>query len=224
MRRVIGLALGAGLSLSGSAMAQTPAPTPAPTAAPAAAPAPAPAAAPAAPAAAPATTGTVPRVVGGVGPFWDGIRKGDAAYAARDFEGSIAAYREAIEKEAKNPMGHYRLGEAQIAKGDLGEAEQSWQTGLRFAGRDERMRSKLLFRLADLRERQKNYDEADGRWKEYGQHAQSQPEGKGFAGTATERQKRIAEWKQIMADSALVKERIEKRVKEADESMRKSSK
>jgi tetratricopeptide (TPR) repeat protein len=207
------------LTWSGAVFGQAPAaPAPAPAAPPAAAP---PAAAPAAKApSAPANTGMKdPR-----GPFWDALNRGDAAYTARDFEGAIKAYREAIEKEAQNPLGHYRLGEAQLAKGDMNEAEQSWQAGLRFAGKDEKLRAKLLFVLADLRERQKNYDEATSRWKEYEKHAKSQPTVKAFPATATERQKRITVWKQISTDSAAVKERIEKRLKETEESMRKSSK
>jgi tetratricopeptide (TPR) repeat protein len=158
------------------------------------------------------------------GPFGDALSKGDAAYIARDFDGAIKAYREALAKESQNALGHYRLGEAQLAKGDMNEAEQSWQSGLRFVGKDEKLRAKLLFVLADLRERQKNYDEATARWKEYEKHAQSQPTAKAFPATATERQKRIADWKQISTDSAAVKERIEKRLKETEESMRKSSK
>jgi tetratricopeptide (TPR) repeat protein len=199
---------------SGAALGQAPAdPAQAPAAPPAAAPA---AKAPAAPA--------NPVRKGPRSPFWDALNKGDAAYIARDFDGAIKAYREAIEKESQNALGHYRLGEAQLAKGDMNEAEQSWQSGLRFVGKDEKLRAKLLFVLADLRERQKNYDEATSRWKEYEKHAQSQPTAKAFPATATERQKRITDWKQISTDSAAVKERIEKRLKETEESMRKSSK
>jgi tetratricopeptide (TPR) repeat protein len=154
----------------------------------------------------------------GTGPFWEAIMKGDSAYAARDFEGAIKAYREAIEKDAKNAMGHYRLGSAQFSKGDYNEAEQTWQAGLRFVGNDDKLRSKLLFVLAALRERERKLDESAARWKEYGLHAQSKPEAKAFPATATERQKRIAEWKQIEADSKAVRERIEKRLKETEES------
>ena len=143
---------------------------------------------------------------------------------ARDFEGAIKEYRGAIEKEPNNPMGHYRLGAAQLAKGDLAEAELSWQGGIRFAGKDPKIRAKLLFVLADLRERQRNQDEAIARWKEYAQHVQSQPEARGFPATAVEREKRNVEWKQLSADSLAVKDRIEKRLKETEESMRKSSK
>jgi tetratricopeptide (TPR) repeat protein len=205
------------LAWAGAAFGQAPAapadPTPAPT--------PAPAATPAATAPSPPAS---PMKKDPRGPFWDALNKGDAAYIARDFDAAIKAYREAIEKESQNALGHYRLGEAQLAKGDMNEAELSWQSGLRFAGKDEKLRAKLLFVLADLHERQKNYDEATARWKEYEKHAQSQPSVRTFPATAVERQKRITAWKQISTDSAAVKERIEKRLKETEESMRKSSK
>jgi tetratricopeptide (TPR) repeat protein len=217
------------IAWSGVAFAQAPtAPAPAAPAAGAAAPAPAGGTgAPAAPAATPASTtpgAPAKKAFLGTGPFWDAVSKGDASYIARDFEAAIKAYREALEKEPNNAMGHYRLGETMLAKGDFNEAEQSWQTGLRFCGKDEKLRAKLLFVLADLRERQRNWDEADVRWKQYAQHVQTVPEAKGYPATAVERQKRIAEWKQINADSAVVRERIDKRIKETEESMRKSSK
>jgi tetratricopeptide (TPR) repeat protein len=160
----------------------------------------------------------------GTGPFWDAIVHGDSAYAARDFDAAIKAYRDAIAKDPNNPMSHYRLGETQLAKGDLVEAEASWQAGLRFAQNNPQMRSKILFRLADLRERTRKHDEAISQWKVYAAHAQSSPEAKAFPATAVEREKRLIEWKQLSADSLAVKERIEKRLKETEESMRKSSK
>jgi TolA-binding protein len=215
------------LALSASAALAQPAAPAAPATSPAApapaAPAAAPVASPAAPPAPP--PGPTPKKgMLGEGVFWAAIDKGDAAYAARDFDGALKDYREAIEKEPQNPMGHYRVGSVQLAKGDLAEAEQSWQAGLRFAGKDPKLRAKLLFVLADLRERQRNHDDAIARWKEYAQHVQAQPDAKGFPATAVEREKRVTEWKQLQADSLVVKERIDKRLKETEESMRKSSK
>jgi tetratricopeptide (TPR) repeat protein len=152
------------------------------------------------------------------------INKGDGAYLARDYDGAIAAYREELGRNAGSALAHYRLGEAELAKGDTNGAEQSWQNALRFVGKDERLRGKLLFVLADLRERVKAYDDAIQRWKEYSAQAQAQPETRGYPASAAERVKRCEEWKKISADAALVKERIDKRVKEAEESLRKSSK
>ena len=187
---------------------------------------PAPAKPPAPAAAAPAPAPGAPKPAGPASPspYAGLITKGDTAYIARDFDGAIAAYREELGRDASSGTAHYRLGEAQLAKGDTTEAEQSWQSALRAASKDEKLRSKTLFVLADLRERLKAYDDAIQRWKEYTAHSQTQPETKSYPATATERIKRIEEWKQISADSAQVKERIDKRVKEAEESLRKSSK
>jgi tetratricopeptide (TPR) repeat protein len=165
-----------------------------------------------------------PKGIKGISPYWEALIKGDKAFVARDFEGAIAAYQEAIKIEPQNPLGHYRMGEAQLAKGNQKEAEESWSTGVRFAGENHKLRAKLLFVLADLRERQKSLDEAEARWTQYEQFVKSQPESKGFAATPPERKKRIAEWKKISADSAEVKKRIDARLKEAEEATRKNAK
>jgi tetratricopeptide (TPR) repeat protein len=152
------------------------------------------------------------------------LQKGDAAYIARDFDAAVAAYRQEIEKNPTAALAHCRMGEAELAKGNFTEAEESWQTALRFAEKDPPLKSKILFLLADLKERQKAYDEAVERWKTYQQHAEATPAAKAYPATAAERIERAEEWKKLAADAAEVKARIEKRVKEADESMRKSSK
>ncbi len=200
------------------------APAAAPTAPAASAPAsPPPAPATAAPAtAAPAAPAAPARV--GPSPYSESIQKGDGSYVARDFDGAVAAFRAEIEKNPNGALGHYRMGEAQRAKGAVEEAEQSFQAALRFVAKDERLKSKILFVLADLKERQKAYEDGVARWKEYDQHARSAPDSRGFPATATDRIKRADEWKKITADAAEVRIRIEKRIKEADESMRKSSK
>lgn len=212
-------------ALTPCALAQTPA-TPATPAAPTAASAAAPAATtPVATAAAVSTAkapATPPRT--GPSPYSASVQKGDSAYIARDYDGAIAAYREEIEKNPNGALAHYRTGEAELAKGDLDEAEKSWQTALRFVGKDERLKSKILFVLADLKERQKAYDDAVTRWKDYQQHAEANKDANGYPATAIERIKRVEQWKKISSDAAEVKARIEKRNQEADESMKKSSK
>jgi tetratricopeptide (TPR) repeat protein len=160
----------------------------------------------------------------GPSPYSTLIQKGDNAYLARDFDGAIALYRQEVQKNPNAALGHYRLGEAELAKGNFAEAEESWQTALRFAEKDAHLRGKILFVLADLKERQQAYDEGVERWKAYQQYAESQPAAMGYPATAVERIKRADEWKQVSADAAAVKARIEKRIQEADDSMRKSSK
>ena len=164
-----------------------------------------------------------PKGIKGISPFLELISKGDRAYVARDFDGAIAAYREAIQKEPQNALGHYRVGAAQLAKGDQKEAEAAWVAGMRFVGKDGTLKAKLIFVLADLRERQKNNDEAIARWKEYSKNSEDEKEAITYPATATERVSRNGAWKKNVADSAEVKVRIDKRLKEADAASRKSA-
>jgi tetratricopeptide (TPR) repeat protein len=165
-----------------------------------------------------------PRGIKGISPFWEALLKGDKAYIARDFDSAITAYQEAIKLEPQNALGHYRMGEAQLAKGNQAEAEQSWTAGLRFVADNHKLKAKLLFVIADLRERQKNYDDALARWDDYAKFVTAEQAAKGFAQTPPERKKRIDEWKKNSADSAEVKKRIDARLKEADETARKNAK
>jgi tetratricopeptide (TPR) repeat protein len=165
-----------------------------------------------------------PKGIKGISPFWEALKKGDSAFVARDFDGAIAAYREAITAEPQNALGHYRAGEAQIAKGDLKEAEAAFSSGLRFVGNDSMLKAKLDFAVADLGERQKAYDDATAKWTEYETFTTAQPDAKGYPATGTERKKVIETWKKVSADAVEVKARIDKRLKEADAAVRKSSK
>lgn len=187
----------------------------------------APAAAPAQPAAA-AGVGADgvrrdPKGIKGISPHQELVNQGDRAYLARDFDAALKLYRDAVQREPQNALGHYRLGVAQLAKGDEKEAEAAWAAGLRFAGKDGALKARLLFALADLRERQQNTDEALARWKEYAKVAEDYREAVTYPATATERVARNEAWKTNRAESAEVKARAEKRLKEADEAARKSA-
>lgn len=164
-----------------------------------------------------------PKGIKGISPYVELINKGDRAYVARDFDGALAAYREAIQAEPQNPLGHYRAGAVQLAKGDQKEAEAAWISGLRFAGQDGTLKAKLLFALADLRERHRNTDDALARWKDYAKTAEDYKEATTYPATATERVSRNEAWKRLVAEGAEVKARIAKRLQEADAASRKSA-
>ena len=164
-----------------------------------------------------------PAGVKGISPFWEQLKKGDDLYVARDFDGAIAAYREAITKEPQRPLGHYRIGEAHLAKNDTAEAEAAWVSALRFVGQDHVLKAKILFVLADLRERQKSYDDATDRWNAYGNFAQQQAAAKAYPNTANDRKQKIATWKKLLEDYSAVKKRIETRLREADDKAKKDA-
>jgi len=157
-----------------------------------------------------------PKGVKGISPFWEAIKKGDDAIAARDAEGAKAKYQEAIRSEPHHPMGHYRLGEAELTKGNLKGAEESWQSGLRFAGQDPTLKAKLLFLIADVKERQRALEEARNGWNAYEGFAKVATEAKTYPGTPPERIKRIEDLKKIEAEYTPVKERIAQRLAEAE--------
>lgn len=164
-----------------------------------------------------------PKGVKGISPAMELVLKGDRAFVARDLDGAIDAYRDAIKADPEHALAHSRLGAARLAKGDQKEAEAAFVTALRVVGKDASLRAKLLFALADLRERQKNNDEAIGRWKDYARNSEEAKSAVTYPGTASERVSRNETWKKVQADGAEVKARIAKRLQEAEEAARKSA-
>jgi tetratricopeptide (TPR) repeat protein len=145
----------------------------------------------------------------GSGGFRAAIADGSTKYAARDFPGAVAAFQKAIEADPKNPLGHYFLGEAQLANSNLTEAEAAWtRASLESADKDPAVRAKILFVLADLKERQKKWDEAKAAWQVYIDWAAKYPEAKAFTGSATSRQQMIAAMTKQDTAYAVVRQRI----------------
>lgn len=150
----------------------------------------------------------------GISPFMLKVIKANGAYTARDFQGAIAGYRDAIQEDPQNPLGHYLMGEAQLAAGNTAEAEASWSSGMRYVGTDDVLHAKLLFVIADLRERQGRWDDAKKAWQDYGGFVTAHPNAKGYVATATERNRTIDVHTDLDTKYAAVKARIEQRLKE----------
>ncbi len=149
--------------------------------------------------------------------------EGDRAYVARSFPSAIEAYNKAIAAEPTNPMGHYRVGQAHVAAGEVTGAEQAYEAALRYANADPRLKGKILFVIADLRERQHDNAGAIERWSAYGEHA-NLGDAEGYPATAQERQRVNAKWQELQKKYAEVKTRIQKREKEAEDKLKKSAK
>jgi tetratricopeptide (TPR) repeat protein len=157
-----------------------------------------------------------PKGIKGISPFWESIKKGDDAVAAHDLDAAKAAYQEAIRAEPQNAMGHYRLGELELLKGSFPDAESAWQAALRFVGENASLKAKILFVLADVKERQRSWEEETNGWNAYEAHAKAAPTAKTYPQTPPDRKKRIAEWKQLEIDYGAVKDRIKLRLEEAN--------
>jgi TolA-binding protein len=124
--------------------------------------------------------------------YKDACAQGSAKYVARDMAGAIEAFRAAIEVDPKNPLAHYLLGEAQLAAGSLTDADAAWnRAALESSDKDPALRAKILFVLADLRERQKKWDDARAAWQVYLDWIAKYPGAGAFPASAQSRQQVI---------------------------------
>ena len=143
------------------------------------------------------------------GGFKDAAAQGITKYAARDFPGAVAAFQKAIEADPKNPLGHYFLGEAQLAANNLTEAEAAWnRASLEAADKDPGLRAKILFVLADLKERQHKWDDAKQAWQVYLDWAAKYPNAGAFAGSGQSRQQSIDTMQKQDTAYGVVRQRI----------------
>jgi tetratricopeptide (TPR) repeat protein len=141
--------------------------------------------------------------------YKDACKDGNTKYAARDFAGAIAAYQKAIELDPNNALGHYYLGEAQLAAGSLIEAEAAWsRASLAGGDKDPALRARVLFVIADLKERQKKWDEAKAAWQVYLDWATKYANAGAFPGSAQSRQQAIEAMQKQDKAYAVVRQRI----------------
>ena len=160
----------------------------------------------------------------GIAPYQEAVVKGQGAFAARDFPGAVVAFQDAIKLDPTAMLGFYLLGEAQLEAGKPDEAEAAWTSGLSKKGSED-LNGRILFVLADLRERQKSWQGAKDAWAAYQAFLTSHTTVKGYAATAEDRIKRIDQRIKDEKDYGAVKERIKareaERLKEAEENAKK---
>jgi tetratricopeptide (TPR) repeat protein len=135
---------------------------------------------------------------------------GNAKYASRDFPGAIEQYRKAIELSPKLALAFYLLGEAELAAGSLTEAEAAWsRAALESGEQDPVLRARVLFVLADLKERQFKWDDARAAWQVYLDWASRYPNANAFPGSGQSRQQVIDSMKRQDKAYEIVRQRIE---------------
>lgn len=168
-----------------------------------------------------------PNGVTGISPYMEQMAKAEAAFVARDFPGAITGFQDAIKLESDKMLGFYRLGEAQLANGKPDEADATWQTALGKKGTED-LQAKVLFVVADLRERQGKWQAAKDAWAAYATYLTGHPKALGYPASGAERQKTIDRRVKDETDYAKVKERIASRLaereKEAQENAKKDTK
>jgi tetratricopeptide (TPR) repeat protein len=117
-----------------------------------------------------------PDNIRGISQYVEQLLKGVGKYLARDFNGALEVFRAAIPLAPKNPLGHYMIAEAQIANGNLPEADATIKQAEALTDdRNPGLRAKVLFVTADVKERLKRWDEAKAAWQTYLEYAQKHP-------------------------------------------------
>jgi tetratricopeptide (TPR) repeat protein len=147
-------------------------------------------------------------------PHFAQVLKGHAAYQVRDLTTAIAAYEAAIAYNAAEPSAYYFLGQAQVAAGHLAEADETYQKGLRTSAASEEWRTKLLFAVAELSERQGRFALAKKAWENLIQYSATHAFAKGVATMAATRIKVIDKHMDDEVKYGAVKQRIEQRLRE----------
>lgn len=105
--------------------------------------------------------------------FMETLIQGNAAYSTKNYAGAAESFKKAIALNPKHALGPYALGEAQVALGELTQAEESFKLAESLSDdRDPGLRARILFVLSDVKERQKKLDEAKVAWQAYSEYAQ----------------------------------------------------
>ena len=113
-----------------------------------------------------------PDNVTGISQFMETLVQGNAKYGDKDYPGAIDLYKRAIQLNPRSPLGPYLLGEAHLAMGNLSEAEAAFrQAEERSDSKDPALRSRVLFVVADVLERQEKWEPARAAWQKYAEHA-----------------------------------------------------
>jgi tetratricopeptide (TPR) repeat protein len=141
--------------------------------------------------------------------FSDAINEGCVKYVGKELPAAIELFRKATQLEPRNPLGYYLLGEAQLGAGSLPDAEAAWlQADQASDGGPASLKAKVLFVLADLRERQGRWEDAKTAWKRYADFAAQTPDAGAFPGSAEARTRAITTMQKQYKDYAIVRQRI----------------
>jgi tetratricopeptide (TPR) repeat protein len=141
--------------------------------------------------------------------YMEQLTRANAKLVAKDVQGALEAYRAAIPLAPRNPLGHFYLGAAHLANNDLAEAQAAYEQAEGLSDdRNPNLRGKILFALADLKERQKKFEEARAAWQVYTEYAQKHEDAGTHAQTGASRMQALDDVLKMAKQYQQVRERI----------------
>jgi tetratricopeptide (TPR) repeat protein len=129
-----------------------------------------------------------PENVTAISQYMETIVLGTSLFVAKDYTAAIDTFKKAAQLSPKHPLAHYLLAEAYLQANNVGEAEAAITSAAE--GSDPKkapaLRSRVLFLVADIQERQKKWEQAKVAWQAYADHAAKFADA-GFPQTGAER-------------------------------------
>jgi tetratricopeptide (TPR) repeat protein len=151
-----------------------------------------------------------PDNVKGISQFMEALAQANAKLVAKDVAGALEAYKAAIPLSPRNPLGHLYLGAAHLANNDLSEAEAAFKQAESLSDdRNPNVRGKILFALADVKERQKKWEEARAAWQAYTEYAQKHEDAGTHPQTGASRVQALDDLAKLSKQYEKVRERIQ---------------
>jgi tetratricopeptide (TPR) repeat protein len=149
-----------------------------------------------------------PNNVAGISDAMKAIVAGNQKYVAKDVPGAIEEYKKAIKIAPKNPLGHFLLGQAQVASNALPEADASFKQADELGESMPGVKARVLFAIADLRERQKKWEDAKAAWQRYIEFASKHADAGAYPQSGQSRISAIDEMLKQEKQYVTVRERI----------------
>lgn len=150
-----------------------------------------------------------PDDVKAISEYMETLVKGNERFLAKDLNAAVDLYKKAIQLSPRNPYGHLLLGEAYLAQENLGEAEAAFKEAAEASdSKNPALRSRCLFAVADVFEREKKWPEARAAWQAYSEHAPKVPDGGTHPESGVARMKAIDDMLKLEKSYVAVRERI----------------
>jgi tetratricopeptide (TPR) repeat protein len=142
--------------------------------------------------------------------YMEMLVKGVERSQAKDHTTAIDTVKKAIQLNPKHALGHYLLGEVYLAANNVPEAEVAFLTARESSDhRNPALKSRVLFAVADVYERQKKWDDAKTAWQAYADHAAKlSPDAGAHPQSSAERLKVVQKLIDLEKAYAGVRERI----------------
>ena len=140
-------------------------------------------------------------------PLMTAVADGNTKFAAKDFAGALEAYKKATTIDPKDPIGHYLVAEAQLAQGNIADAQSALATGEKVGDKRPDVMGKILFLEADTKEREKKWADAKTAWTRYAEWASKHDAG-AMPSTATGRIQAIDDYAKLDQQYEDVRKRI----------------